>query len=213
MTTVSAAATHTYDQSLGRGGSAVAPSETSPTAANGRKRRVIFDSSPRVWAIRIQSAVGERLLRISALPGGSATRREGQLVVPGSRAAPQRLADERRDHSSLDSRAMESRYDPTGAEGRLQEAWEAEGLYAAGAGARRDETYVICVPPPNVTGDLHMGHALNGSIQDVLIRWHRMRGFDTLWQPGYDHAGIATQNVVEKELAKEGRSRQDIGRE
>ena len=58
-----------------------------------------------------------------------------------------------------------------------------------------------------------MGHALNGSIQDVLTRWHRMRGFDTLWQPGYDHAGISTQNVVEKELAKEGRTRQDVGRE
>ena len=108
---------------------------------------------------------------------------------------------------------MDPRYDPSGVEARWQEAWEAEGLYAAGVGARHDETYVICVPPPNVTGGLHMGHALNGSIQDVLIRWHRMRGFDTLWQPGYDHAGIATQNVVEKELAKEGRSRQDIGRE
>ena len=60
---------------------------------------------------------------------------------------------------------------------------------------------MICVPPPNVTGALHMGHALNGSIQDVLTRWHRMQGYDTLWQPGYDHAGIATQNVVEKELA------------
>jgi valyl-tRNA synthetase len=72
---------------------------------------------------------------------------------------------------------------------------------------------VICVPPPNVTGALHMGHALNGSIQDVLVRWHRMRGFDTLWQPGYDHAGIATQNVVEKALAEEGLSRHDLGRE
>jgi valyl-tRNA synthetase len=72
---------------------------------------------------------------------------------------------------------------------------------------------VICVPPPNVTGALHMGHALNGSLQDVLIRWHRMRGFDTLWQPGYDHAGISTQNVVEKQLAKEGTSRKELGRE
>jgi valyl-tRNA synthetase len=108
---------------------------------------------------------------------------------------------------------MESRYAAGDVESRWQEAWEADGLYAAGAGKRHDDTYVICVPPPNVTGDLHMGHALNGSIQDVLIRWHRMRGFDTLWQPGYDHAGIATQNVVERELAKEGRSRQDIGRE
>jgi len=108
---------------------------------------------------------------------------------------------------------MDPRYAPDGVESHWQGTWEAEGLYAAGAGARSDKTYVICVPPPNVTGELHMGHALNGSIQDVLVRWHRMRGFDTLWQPGYDHAGIATQNVVEKELAKEGRSRHDIGRE
>jgi valyl-tRNA synthetase len=108
---------------------------------------------------------------------------------------------------------MESRYDPGVVEARCQEAWEAEGLYAAGAGARREDTYVICVPPPNVTGDLHLGHALNGSLQDVLIRWHRMRGFDTLWQPGYDHAGIATQNVVEKALAAEGLTRHDLGRE
>jgi len=108
---------------------------------------------------------------------------------------------------------MDPLYKPEGVEARWQDAWEAEGLYAAGAGARHDETYVICVPPPNVTGALHMGHALNGSIQDVLVRWHRMRGFDTLWQPGYDHAGISTQNVVEKELAKEGLSRHDLGRE
>jgi valyl-tRNA synthetase len=108
---------------------------------------------------------------------------------------------------------MDPLYKPEGVEARWQDAWEVEGLYAAGAGARHDETYVICVPPPNVTGALHMGHALNGSIQDVLVRWHRMRGFDTLWQPGYDHAGISTQNVVEKELAKEGLSRHDLGRE
>jgi valyl-tRNA synthetase len=108
---------------------------------------------------------------------------------------------------------MEPRYDPHGVERRWQETWEAEGLYKAGAGARRDDSYVICVPPPNVTGELHMGHALNGSIQDTLIRWHRMRGYDTLWQPGYDHAGIATQNVVEKQLVAEGTTRQEIGRE
>ena len=69
------------------------------------------------------------------------------------------------------------------------------------------------MPPPNVTGDLHLGHALNGSIQDVLVRWHRMRGYGTLWQPGYDHAGISTQNVVEKQLAQEGLTRHDLGRE
>jgi len=108
---------------------------------------------------------------------------------------------------------MEPLYRPEGVEERWQRTWEEEGLYRAGAGATSDETFAICVPPPNVTGALHMGHALNGSIQDVLIRWHRMRGFDTLWQPGYDHAGIATQNVVEKELAREGTSRKELGRE
>ena len=108
---------------------------------------------------------------------------------------------------------MESLYDPSGVERRWQETWEAEGLYAAGAGRRRADTFVICVPPPNVTGELHMGHALNGAMQDVLVRWHRMQGFDTLWQPGYDHAGISTQNVVEKQLVAEGTSRQEIGRE
>jgi valyl-tRNA synthetase len=108
---------------------------------------------------------------------------------------------------------MEPLYQPKGVEERWQRVWEEEGLYAAGAGSRRDDTYVICVPPPNVTGELHMGHALNGSIQDVLVRWHRMQGYDTLWQPGYDHAGISTQSVVERELAREGLSRQDVGRE
>ena len=108
---------------------------------------------------------------------------------------------------------MEPLYKPEGVEERWQRTWEEEGLYRAGAGKRRDETFVICVPPPNVTGALHMGHALNGSIQDVLIRWHRMQGYDTLWQPGYDHAGIATQNVVEKQLVAEGTSRKELGRE
>jgi valyl-tRNA synthetase len=108
---------------------------------------------------------------------------------------------------------MDQTYSPADLEERWQRTWEEEGLYRAGAGARRDETFVICVPPPNVTGALHMGHALNGSLQDVLIRWHRMRGFDTLWQPGYDHAGISTQNVVEKQLVREGTSRKEIGRE
>src|SRR5581483_7487354 len=108
---------------------------------------------------------------------------------------------------------METRYDPHGVEERWQRVWEEEGLYRAGAGARRDEAFVICVPPPNVTGELHMGHALNGSIQDTLVRFNRMRGFDTLWQPGYDHAGISTQNVVERQLLAEGTSRQELGRE
>src|SRR5216684_9418017 len=108
---------------------------------------------------------------------------------------------------------MDPLYKPGGVEERWQRTWEDEGLYRAGAGARVDDAFVICLPPPNVTGELHMGHALNGSIQDALIRYHRMRGFDTLWQPGYDHAGISTQNVVEKQLLAEGTSRHELGRE
>jgi valyl-tRNA synthetase len=107
---------------------------------------------------------------------------------------------------------MDSLYKPQGVEQRWQRTWEEEGLYAADPDPDR-KPFVICIPPPNVTGDLHMGHALNASIQDLLIRWHRMRGFNAVWQPGYDHAGIATQNVVEKELAKEGLTRHDLGRE
>jgi len=108
--------------------------------------------------------------------------------------------------------AMETLYRPELVEERWQKAWEGEGLFEAHADDPRP-AYVIAVPPPNVTGALHMGHALNGTLQDVLIRWHRMRGFNALWQPGYDHAGIGTQVVVERELAKEGLSRHDVGRE
>jgi valyl-tRNA synthetase len=103
-------------------------------------------------------------------------------------------------------------YNPHGVEERWQKLWEAEGLYRADADAP-GETYVIAVPPPNVTGALHMGHALNGSIQDALIRMHRMQGYNALWQPGFDHAGIATQAVVEKNLRAEGTSRLEIGRD
>jgi valyl-tRNA synthetase len=108
---------------------------------------------------------------------------------------------------------MEPRYNPHGVEERWQQAWEAEGLYRAGAGARRDETFAIAVPPPNVTGNLHMGHALNASTQDVLVRWHRMRGHDTLWQPGYDHASISVHAVIERQLLTEGTNRFELGRE
>jgi valyl-tRNA synthetase len=107
---------------------------------------------------------------------------------------------------------MESLYTPEGVEERWQRTWEEEGLYAAEPDLG-GERFVVAIPPPNVTGELHMGHALNASIQDALVRWHRMRGLNTLWQPGYDHAGIATQNVIERQLAGEGLTRQDLGRE
>jgi valyl-tRNA synthetase len=99
-------------------------------------------------------------------------------------------------------------------EARIYADWEACGCFAAGANASRPDTYSIMIPPPNVTGVLHMGHAFNNTLQDILIRWHRMRGFDTLWQPGTDHAGIATQMVVERRLAEAGEpSRTELGRE
>ena len=101
------------------------------------------------------------------------------------------------------------------AEKRIYAAWEASGHFRAGAGsAEGAPPYCIVIPPPNVTGALHMGHALNATLQDILIRWHRMRGFDTLWQPGVDHAGIATQMVVERQLAAAGEpGRRELGRE
>ena len=97
--------------------------------------------------------------------------------------------------------ALEKTFDAAQAENRLYEAWETSGSFTAGANASRPETFCIMIPPPNVTGALHVGHAFNNTLQDVLTRWHRMRGFDTLWQPGQDHAGIATQLQVEKMLA------------
>ncbi|WP_299789968.1 valine--tRNA ligase [uncultured Marivita sp.] len=110
--------------------------------------------------------------------------------------------------------AMEKTFDAQAAEARLYEAWEDSGAFKAGANASRDETFCVMIPPPNVTGSLHMGHAFNNTLQDILVRWHRMRGFDTLWQPGTDHAGIATQMVTEREMAANGEpSRREMGRE
>src|SRR5947209_3406351 len=109
-------------------------------------------------------------------------------------------------------RAMQPRYEPHGVEERWQQTWEAEGLYNAEPDPAR-EAFVDCHPPPNVTGRLHTGHALNLSVGDALVRWKRMQGYNTLFQPGFDHAGISTQNVVEKALLAEGTSRQELGRE
>jgi valyl-tRNA synthetase len=107
---------------------------------------------------------------------------------------------------------LPSGYDPAEVETRRYEWWESSGWFHADAAAD-GEPFCIVIPLPNVTGSLHLGHALDHSIQDALIRWQRMRGANAMWQPGTDHAGIATQNVVEKQLAAEGLSRHDIGRE
>ena len=107
---------------------------------------------------------------------------------------------------------MDSLYRPEGVEERWQQTWEEEGHYEAHA-ERGGETFVIAHPPPNVTGELHMGHALQLALADAIVRWRRMQGYNTLFQPGYDHAGISTQNVVEKDLIRQGTSRQELGRE
>lgn len=111
---------------------------------------------------------------------------------------------------------LSSRYSPE-IESKWYKIWETKGYFKPRSDREGKESskdrYVIVIPPPNVTGILHMGHALNNSIQDVMIRYNRMLGKDTLWVPGVDHAGIATQNVVEKKLAKEKLKRQDLGRE
>ncbi|MFP7571235.1 valine--tRNA ligase [Marivita sp. S2033] len=110
--------------------------------------------------------------------------------------------------------AMEKKFDAGKAEDRIYKAWEDSGAFKAGANASRDESFSVMIPPPNVTGSLHMGHAFNNTLQDILVRWHRMRGFDTLWQPGTDHAGIATQMVTEREMAANGEpTRAEMGRE
>jgi len=107
---------------------------------------------------------------------------------------------------------MDPLYKPQGVENRWQQTWEEEGLYAADPDPTR-ESWVYCFPPPNVTGNLHLGHALQISLGDALARWKRMQGYNVLVQAGYDHAGIATQNVVETYLESQGTSREELGRE
>jgi len=103
-------------------------------------------------------------------------------------------------------------FEPAEAEKRLYDYWLTNHYFHA---KDKSETpaFSIVIPPPNVTGMLHMGHALNNTLQDVIIRFKRMQGYNTLWMPGMDHAGIATQNVVEQQLRKEGLTRHDLGRE
>ena len=108
--------------------------------------------------------------------------------------------------------SLDKSFDPQAIEQRWYAQWESAGYFAAGTQADRP-AYCIQLPPPNVTGVLHMGHAFNQTIMDALTRYHRMRGLNTLWVPGTDHAGIATQIVVERQLEQQGISRHDLGRE
>jgi len=107
---------------------------------------------------------------------------------------------------------LDKTYDPKAVEARWSQVWNQQGYFHASP-THPGQPYSIVIPPPNVTGSLHVGHALNHSIQDILVRWRRMQGRNVLWLPGTDHAGIATQNVVEKQLMAEGASRESLGRE
>ena len=107
---------------------------------------------------------------------------------------------------------IDKNYDPSSFEDRIYKTWTEKGYFHAKVDKNK-KPFTIVIPPPNVTGQLHMGHAFDETLQDILIRYKRMQGYSTLWMPGTDHAGIATQIKVEAELRKEGLSRYDLGRE
>jgi valyl-tRNA synthetase len=107
---------------------------------------------------------------------------------------------------------MDKAYNPKNVEDRIYKFWEEGGFFASKPNPDK-EKFVVMMPPPNVTGKLHTGHALNFTLQDVFVRFNRMFGKETLWLPGIDHAGIATQSVVERELLKKGIKREELGRE
>ncbi|PCI54026.1 MAG: valine--tRNA ligase, partial [Methylophilaceae bacterium] len=108
---------------------------------------------------------------------------------------------------------LDKPFDPKAIESKWYDFWESKGYYAAGLDPEVKDNFCLLLPPPNVTGTLHMGHGFNQTLMDALTRYHRMRGDNTLWQPGTDHAGIATQIVVERQLDAQGVSRHDLGRE
>ena len=107
---------------------------------------------------------------------------------------------------------MDKTYNPHAIEQKWYQIWEQNSYFAPGD-SQSGDNYSIMIPPPNVTGSLHMGHGFNNTVMDTLVRYHRMKGDKTLWQPGCDHAGIATQMVVERQLNGEGKTRHDLGRE
>jgi len=108
---------------------------------------------------------------------------------------------------------MEKTYNPELIEAKFRDIWEQGHYFSSQLNSNSQNAYSIVLPPPNVTGSLHMGHAFQHTIMDVLTRYHRSKGDQTLWQPGTDHAGIATQMVVERQLERQNISRHDLGRE
>ena len=166
------------------------------------RRRVV---TPERWARHRAVAtpdVDGRRARPVLLPRGPSRRREGWHWHAASVGCP----------ASMTS-ALPEKYDPATLEPAVTQKWLQQKAFGATPDSRENR-YVVMMPLPNVTGALHMGHAMDNVMQDLLIRWHRMRGDNTLWQPGTDHASIATQAVVEKRLFElEGKTRHDIGRE
>src|SRR5262249_53741492 len=197
-----------------------------PQPAGGNRRARVRHQPPHLVLLpaRIRTEVdrGRGPLRRGdrRRPSPTGPRRDGhtRLVArprDGGRARGRAAARRRQSarHAGLRCRAeMEPLYKPDGVEERWQRTWEEEGHYNADPDASRS-SFAIAHPPPNVTGDLHLGHALQLSLADTIVRTRRMQGYNTLFQPGFDHAGISTQNAVEKHLATEGKTRQDLGRE
>ncbi len=108
---------------------------------------------------------------------------------------------------------MEKTYNPHQIEAKYRDIWEQGDFFSSQTNSQSKDAYSIVLPPPNVTGSLHMGHAFQHTIMDVFTRYHRGKGEQTLWQPGTDHAGIATQMVVERQLAQQNITRHEVGRE
>src|SRR2546421_6048764 len=143
------------------------------------------------------------------------------ILAPGLTRAPCRVTGSMlrsfavcsdSEQPTMSSQELEKTYDPKQVEERWYQFWTEKGYFHASVD-HPGQVFSIVIPPPNVTGSLHIGHALNNTLQDILIRWRRMQGRNALWVPGTDHAGIATQNVVEKQLLAEGTTRDKLGRD
>src|SRR6266513_1659966 len=152
-----------------------------------------------------------RLQKPPTVGPGRALRLQKPPTVGPGRALRYNNARRMKDLSS-DTAPISDRYEPAAVEERWYPVWETNGYFRPELPSKK-KPFSIVIPPPNVTGSLHMGHALDNTLQDVMVRMKRMERFNTLWVPGTDHAGIATQVVVERQLAAEGKTKDEVGRE
>ncbi len=165
------------------------------------------ESVTRTMAWAAKEASARSVMALVALPRGGEVSGKVDSSLGGGLSTARRHASK--------TAMIDKTYQPSEVEGRIYRTWEQAGAFRAGRPERaKAKPYSIVIPPPNVTGSLHMGHALNNTLQDVLCRFERMRGRDVLWQPGTDHAGIATQMVVERQLMERQQpGRREMGRE